>query len=158
MPGVVLARIIYRNDSRRSLNPAPLRGEFQRSNRCDRCVSQPGIHPHSASFIGRQEGELKPAGVSSTLPLARRYRGCCSLRPSHRQAACYDCPTCTCVYVRTPLPSKGGGGRERGLISSRTLYIYIYQYELGGGGGRLKNREKNRESIVSFFGEKNCCK
>lgn len=157
MPGVVLARIIYRNDSRRSLNPAPLRGEFQRSNRCDRCVSQPGIHPHSASFIGRQEGELKPAGVSSTLPLARRYRGCCSLRPSHRQAACYDCPTCTCVYVRTPLPSKGGGEGERGLISSRTLYIYIYQYELEGGD-RLKNREKNRESIVSFFGEKNCCK
>lgn len=155
MPGVVLARIIYRNDSRRSLNPAPLRGEFQRSNRCDRCVSQPGIHPHSASFIGRQEGELKPAGVSSTLSLARRYRGCCSLRPSHRQAACYDCPTCTCVYVRTPLPSKGGEGeRERIDIELHSIYMYISIWTWGRGGPIEKPGEK--PWVDSFFlrGEK----
>lgn len=71
MPGVVLARIIYRNDSRRSLNRH--RSVANSSGATDVIVAYPRIHPSPQRFLLSfiQEGELKPAGVSSTLTPVR---------------------------------------------------------------------------------------
>lgn len=111
MPGVVLARIIYRSDSRRSLNRLapwriPAEALLPRCNR-RRCVSRQ-IHPPvpRSSFIGARRVNLKPAGVSSTpgdasAPVAAAFRS--------------DKPLVTIVsarYIRASvfysLPSAGG--------------------------------------------------
>lgn len=61
-----------------------------------------------------------------------------------RVRACTSAPHC--------LRREGGG--ESWYRIAPYIYISIWAW----GGDRLKNREKDRESIVSFFGEKNCCK
>lgn len=53
-----------------------------------------------------------------------------------------------------PTAFEGRGGGESWYRIAPYIYISIWAW----GGDRLKNREKDRESIVSFFGEKNCCK
>lgn len=90
------------------------------------------IHPSPQRFllpfIGRQEGELKPAGVSSTLtPVMLLFR--IALR--------IDKPLVMIVLATWR-------GRELGY---RTLYIYIY-INMNFGGGPIETGK----SIVSFFG------